>query len=237
MPDAPRIYVPPEQCSGERAICVGDVAHRLAGVLRLRPGDIVQVFDGRGRERVARVEALTRRSVTLALLADLPALPEPPVPATLVCAFPRGNRGDWIVEKATELGVARLVPLATGRAVLRPGDGRIERWRRIAIEAAEQCGRATVPAIGGEPRADARVLVAHPGASPSIRSALAGALPPAVALFVGPEGGWDASELAALLERGGTAVSLGPRTLRVETAAIVATAEVIAATGGADHAR
>src|SRR5690606_4566570 len=70
---------------------------------------------------------------------------------TLVCAFPRGQRGDWLVVKATQLGVARLVPLEADRAVRRAGDGRLERWRRIAIEAAEQCGRAVVPEIGREP--------------------------------------------------------------------------------------
>lgn len=236
--DSPRLYVAPEQIAGARMHCDGDVARRLAAVLRLRAGDEVRVFDGLGRERRAQVELSTPRRVTLALLDDLPALPEPPVPVTLVCAFPRGNRGDWIVEKATELGVARLVPLAAGRAVLRPGDGRLERWQRIAIEAAEQCGRAVVPAIGGQPPENARVLIAHPGASPSIRSALVAATaPPAVALFVGPEGGWDRAELTALLDAGGTAVSLGVRTLRVETAAIVAVAEAIAATGEGNSQR
>jgi 16S rRNA (uracil1498-N3)-methyltransferase len=229
-----RLYLPPDQFAGDRAVCDGDTAHRLAAVLRLRAGDALRVFDGRGRERAARVQESTRRRVTLALLDAVVALPEPPAPVTLACAFPRGSRGDWIVEKTTELGVSRLVPIASGRAVLRPGDGRIERWRRIAIEAAEQCGRAVVPEIGGDAPPEARVLVADPRAAVSLRAALAGATPAAVALFVGPEGGWGAHELAALIARGGTAVSLGPRTLRVETAAIVAVAAAVEATGGVD---
>jgi len=233
---ARRFYLAPDQFAADDALCEGDAANRLVGVLRLRAGDAVHVFDGCGHERAARVAEVTPRRVKLALLHAIAPLAEPPVPVTLACAFPRGSRGDWIVEKATELGVSRIVPVAAGRAVLAPGGGRIERWRRIAIEAAEQCGRAVVPEIGGDAPRDARMLVADPRATTTMRAALAGSPAPAVAVFVGPEGGWSDGELEALIARGGTAVSLGPRTLRVETAAIVAVATVIDATGGADGA-
>jgi 16S rRNA (uracil1498-N3)-methyltransferase len=233
---ARRFYLAPDQFAADHALYEGDAAHRLVGVLRLRAGDAVHVFDGRGHERAARVAEVTPRRVKLALLHAIAPLAEPPVPVTLACAFPRGSRGDWIVEKATELGVSRIVPIAAGRAVLEPGDGRIERWRRIAIEAAEQCGRAVVPEIGGDVPPDARMLVADPRATTTMRAALAGSPAPAVAVFVGPEGGWSDGELDALIARGATAVSLGPRTLRVETAALVAVATVIDATGGAGGA-
>ncbi|MEX2229617.1 MAG: RsmE family RNA methyltransferase [Dehalococcoidia bacterium] len=236
MASARRFYLPPDQFAADHALCEGDAAHRLVGVLRLRAGDAVHVFDGCGHERAARVAEVTPRRVKLALLHAIAPLAEPPVPVTLACAFPRGSRGDWIVEKATELGVSRIVPIAAGRAVLAPGDGRIERWRRIAIEAAEQCGRAVVPEIGGDAPPEARMLVADPRAAPNRRAALAGVPAPAGAVFVGPEGGWSDGELDALIARGGTTVSLGPRTLRVETAAIVAVAIVIDATGAADGA-
>ena len=155
---------------------------------------------------------------------------------TLLCAFPRGSRGDWIVEKTTELGVARIVPVAAERTVLDPGEGRVERWRRVAIEAAEQCGRAVVPAIGGDAPEAAVSLVAD-AAGVSVREALtrAGAGLAAsrgVALYVGPEGGWSEREREEHAGAGRVTVSLGPRTLRVETAAIVGVAQAIEATGG-----
>ena len=211
-------------------------AHRLRDVLRLRTGDGLTVFDGRGHERAARIAAVDAASVTLQLGEERRPAPEPPVPVTLVCAFPRGQRGDWLVEKATELGVAAIVPRTADRSVLRPGEGRLERWRRIAIEAAEQCGRAVVPAFEVGPPAGALALVADLSAEVTIAGALAGATSPpsAVVLHVGPEGGWSDEERERLAAAGALPVSLGPRRLRVETAAVLGVAHVLAATGGLD---
>ncbi|MBM4415230.1 MAG: RNA methyltransferase, partial [Chloroflexi bacterium] len=181
----------------------------------------------------ATVAAAARDAVTLALGATLPALPESPVPLTLACAFPRGGRGDWLVEKATELGVAQLLPLDADRSVLQPGAGRHERWRRIAIEAAEQCGRAVVPAFGGAPPPGALVVVAEPSAALDARAALATVpTPQAIVLHIGPEGGWTPDELARFVAGGAHLVALGPRLMRVETAALVAAAQLLALTGG-----
>ena len=230
-----RLYVPEARL--ERGVEVRlDAAqsHRLRDVLRLRPGDALQVFDGRGGEQAARLAAVEADSVTLQLGDARTPLPEPPVAVTLVCAFPRGQRGDWIVEKATELGVAALTPLAAQRSVMQPGEGRLERWRRIAIEAAEQCGRASLPEFDAEPPPDAMRLLADLDAPLSIAGAISAAdpPPPAVALYVGPEGGWSPEERERLLDGGARPVGLGPRRLRVETAAIVGVAQVLAATGG-----
>jgi 16S rRNA (uracil1498-N3)-methyltransferase len=125
------------------------------------------------------------------------------------------------------------VPLESDRAVLHPGDGRLERWRRIAIEAAEQCGRAVVPTFEATPPRAALVLVADPGAASTPHEALSRA-PGAfdsVAIYIGPEGGWTEAERAAH-GTAGQLVSLGPRTLRVETAALVALALTLEALGG-----
>jgi 16S rRNA (uracil1498-N3)-methyltransferase len=227
----PRLYLDPSRFAGDEAPLDGEAARRLASVLRMKAGDALRVFDGLGAEREARIASMTRGRVALALLercADV--VRESPAPVTLACAFPRGQRGDWIVEKATELGVSRIVALGAGRSVLEPGDGRLDRWRRIAIEAAEQCGRAVVPAIGGAAGAvDAeRLLVADPGARGSVREALDGALPVSLAVYIGPEGGWSDGERAEFERLGATAVSLGPRILRVETAAVAALAQVMA---------
>lgn len=231
-----RLYLEPAHFSEDEARLIGDAARRLRDVLRLRPGAELRVFDGAGHERTATVAAAGRGGVTLALGAAIAALAEPPVPVTLACAFPRGQRGDWIIEKATELGATHLLALPAERAVLRPGDGRLERWRRIAIEAAEQCGRAVVPTIAGGPfeaRLNALVLIAVPGAEQGIGATLArSAGYTSLVLLVGPEGGWSPEEQASHLAAGAYAVGLGPRVLRAETAAVTGLARLVEAASG-----
>ena len=233
-----RLYLPPEQLAEASAGAVllldADRSHRLSRVLRLAAGDALAVFDGAGVEWAAEVQHAAVDAVTITLRAPVTPPPEPAIPVTLVCAFPKARRGDWLVEKATELGVARLTPLGAARSVLDPGDGRLDRWRRIAIGAAEQSGRATLPEVGGDVPDGALRLLADTREGPSVRSVLASVLggdarPPAVALYVGPEGGWSDDERAEHASAGAHAVSLGPRTLRVETAAITGLAAIIAA--------
>jgi 16S rRNA (uracil1498-N3)-methyltransferase len=126
------------------------------------------------------------------------------------------------------------VPLEADRSVMRAGEGRVARWQRVAVEAAEQCGRAHIPQVGGEPPAGALHLVGDPETGATIRGRMdvLSAPPLAVVLHIGPEGGWTGDELQALEARGAQPVSLGPRLLRVETAAVVAAAQVLEVTGG-----
>lgn len=229
-----RRYLDPELFEGATAVLGGDAGHRLARVMRVQPGDELRVFDGRGHERAARVAAVAGGEVTLSLLDAVDPPPEAPVEIVLCCAFPRAQRGDWIIEKATELGVAAFVPLEAMRAVLRPGDGRLERWHRIAISAAEQCRRAVVPPIEGDLDGLDAMLVCDLTDDPLPTIALAiEALPepPArLGVAIGPEGGWSDEERAAWREQGADLVTLGPQSLRVETAAIVAVAYALEAT-------
>ena len=237
-----RLYLEPEQFRAAEVRLTGAPARRLVSVLRLRAGAELRVFDGLGAERRATVARTGRATATLELGAAVEPLPEPPVAVTLLCAFPRGGRGDGLVEKATELGVARLVPLEGARSVLHAGAGRLARWRRVAIEAAEQCGRAVVPAIGDAPSpaaAPALALVADADGPLTIREALAhagnlaaAAAGSGIALYVGPEGGWSDQERVAHAHAGRRFVTLGPRTLRVETAAVLGAAQLLEATGG-----
>ena len=230
-----RLYVPDARLAAGAELRLDAArSHRLRSVLRLRPGDGLAAFDGSGGEWAATVTGLAAEGVTLRIGEPVEPLPEPPAAVTLLCAFPRGQRGDWIVEKATELGVAAITPLASDRSVMQPGEGRIERWRRIAIEAAEQCGRASLPAFGEEPPAAALRLIADPGAAQTVAEAVTGAssAPAAVAIYIGPEGGWTVEERERLVADGALPVSLGPRRLRVETAAIVTLAQTLSALEG-----
>jgi 16S rRNA (uracil1498-N3)-methyltransferase len=217
-----------------RAELVGDEARHLARVLRAAIGDAVAVFDGRGSEWPARVTSIGRDRVGLDVGPPLAAA-APPLPLTLAVALPKGDRQKWLVEKLTELGCARLVPLVTTRGVAEATPAAIERLGRAAIEACKQCGRTTLleiapPATLAAMLADrdpgALALVADP-AGESLGTLLAGHTGAVLAL-VGPEGGFTAEELAAAEAAGWRRVSLAPHILRVETAAI-ALAAVMAA--------
>ncbi|MEZ4553510.1 MAG: 16S rRNA (uracil(1498)-N(3))-methyltransferase [Dehalococcoidia bacterium] len=229
-----RLYLDPEEFASSDVLLVGSRARRLREVLRLRVGASLEVFDGEGRQREAKIVSSGKGQVTLALGDAVDTVEEPPVPVIVVCAFPRASRGDWLVEKATEVGVSQLVPRLAARSVMEPGDGRIARWRRIAIEAAEQCERCFVPAIGGEPPAGATHIVADPDAETTVRDAVQALPEPprSLVLHIGPEGGWSGAEIEDFRALGAHFVSLGPRLMRVETAAVIAAAQLLEATGG-----
>jgi 16S rRNA (uracil1498-N3)-methyltransferase len=234
-----RVHLPPELIGATRAGLTGEARHYLRDVLRLSAGDAVELFDGQGAAWEAVVEPGFE---SLAVGARREALAAGPV-LSLLFALSKGDKGELVVQKATELGVARLCPWSAERSVLKldagKGRERAERWRRIAGEAARQCGRADVPEVAEPARLAAalaavpaghRLVVLHgPGGLPLEALGLAGA--PGVALVVGPEGGWTEGELAACQAAGAVRGALGPRTLRAETAAIAGLAVLQAVAG------
>lgn len=213
--------------TGPLATLAGSEAHHLLHVMRAKPGDRVMLFDGSGAEFLAQVQRTRRAEVQLEILDRSEVNRERAVPITLGVAMPKGDRQKWLVEKAVELGVGVLVPLETERSVAQPGAEAVSRLMRSVIEASKQCGRNKLMRI--EPaqrwpeflRSTAAIdlrLVAHPvlqrpAAPPTTR-------PAAVALAIGPEGGLTDDEVAQALAAGWQQVSLGPRILRIETAAV-----------------
>lgn len=193
-------------------------AHHLVEVLRLHEGADVSLFDGKGSAARAKVHRIAGGEVELSILGPEPSR-ESPLSLTLAVAPPKGDRMSLLIQKLTELGVARVIPLETERSRSR---GSLERWPRIALESCKQSGRSRVPEIVPPRRFEevldegGSLMAAHPGAPPLSRLP-AGS--PIVAL-VGPEGGWSEDELARAASRGVTLFGLGPRTLRTETAAI-----------------
>jgi 16S rRNA (uracil1498-N3)-methyltransferase len=237
----PRVFVPPEQLSGERIVLDGEPHRHLAKVLRLSAGSDVLIFDGSGTEIEARVLAVGPRTIELSL-GQRRAVTLAPVTITLLQAVPKSDRMDLIVQKATELGVARIVPVLTGRSVARPGSGRARRWQTIAQEAARQSGRADVPEVSepaelseamGQVTAGARFVLWEEEHGQSLRRKL-DSTTSEICLLIGPEGGFAVDEVVEARTHGFVPVGLGPRILRVETAAIVALALVQAAAGGLD---
>lgn len=215
-----------------RAVLSGDEARHLARVMRCTVGDEVVAFDGRGTSWRARVASIGRDEVALDLGEAATASRSTRVPLTLAVALPKGERQKWLVEKLTELGVERLVPLATTRGVAEATPAAIERLARGVIEACKQCGRdvlmqiaqpQSVAAMAGGAGNGATLFVADREGLPLETAAAAGG---SVIALVGPEGGFTPEELAAIEAAGGRRVSLGPHVLRVETAAIALAARL-----------
>jgi 16S rRNA (uracil1498-N3)-methyltransferase len=245
-----RFFVPAEWVQCDPIPLTGAIAHQLSLVLRLCPGDEVELLDNSGiswRVRLTQVSA--RECVATRLDAYRPPT-EPSIPVTLYQSLPKGRKIDLVLQKATELGATTIVPVLAARSVpmLRGENSatRRTRWRRILQEAAEQSGRARIPALDD--------VVTLPAALAGLQRGdlcLAGALsddavpirerieslevrPGCVRLFVGPEGGFSDDEHALLWDAGVTLVSLGPRTLRTETAGLAMLAVVGFALGEMD---
>ncbi len=229
----PRVFSP--ELAGEIRL-TGREAHHLVHVLRVEPGREVVVFDGTGLEATGRVESIEGGTVVLTLSDPGPARREPPVEVVLYVALLKGDKLAGVVRAGSELGVNRFVPLVSEHSVPREmGRAKLERLRRIALEAAKQSGRAKVPEVA-EPLALAELapvefgLVAHPYTSTAM-SAINWPESGAVALASGPEGGFSEAEVEHLVGLGFAPVYLGPRILRAETAPLVLAAAATALRG------
>lgn len=232
MPDRYFVETP---IVGDRAVVSGDEAHHLLHVMRAKVGQQATLFDGSGVEFSAQIERLGRTEAELLILRRVEVDRELPHELTLAVALPKGDRQRWLVEKAVELGVTRLVPLETARGVAQPVDKALARLRRAVIEACKQCGRNRLMEIAPsqtwsnycrEKQADGELrLLADPSSQIAVRSvgidAAAG-----VQAAIGPEGGWTADELSLAQQHDWRLVCLGRRILRIETAALSLAAAV-----------
>lgn len=236
-----RLYVPVPLESGATLPLDPDRSHYVSRVLRLRAGDELVLFDGRGGEHAGSIAQASRNGVTVAVGERTGREAESPLAIRLVQGISRGERMDFVVQKATELGVRRITPVITEFSVVRldPAKAakRAEHWSKIAQSACEQCGRNRLPEIDA-PQALSAVLdspapgdtriVLQPGAGRPLAQRPTGAL---VDLLIGPEGGLSEGELAQAAAAGFVPCSLGPRILRTETAALTAVAVLQAAHG------
>jgi 16S rRNA (uracil1498-N3)-methyltransferase len=250
-----RIHVPGPLPADATLELPSQAAQHVARVLRLAPGDALTLFDGLGGEWPATIRAVSGSAVRVATGARRALERESPLRITLLQALARGEKMDWVLQKATELGVARLQPVACERSVVQLDGGRADKrlahWHGVVVAACEQCGRNRVPEVLPPLRLDAACaavdaplrLVLAPGAARPLGAALRAATapagvprPPEVALLVGPEGGLAEAEVELARRAGFEAVALGPRVLRTETAAIAALALLQGLAGDLDGA-
>ena len=226
-----RFYAPPSAFNLTKRIVTltADEARHLREVLRLKPGDEVSVFDGAGKEFRARVDQARREFAELDLDEEIePARPESPLQITLAMALLKGEKFDLVVQKATELGVTKIVPLITRYADIKLRDEsdaskRVARWQRIALEAAKQSGRALVPEVSLPVAVSSvfseRCLLFSEKGGQGLKE-----IENPITAIIGSEGGWSDEELEQARAAGAQIVTLGGRILRAETAAIAAAA-------------
>jgi 16S rRNA (uracil1498-N3)-methyltransferase len=221
-----RFYCPNPPSAGRQRL-EADEARHLSRVCRLRVGAVVEVFDGRGLATRSEVVASGADWVELTIVGSpMPESP-PPFTLTLATAVPKGDRFDWLVEKATELGVDRLIPIVTARSVVEPGASKLSRLRRTIIESSKQCGRNRLMVLESpiqwesliESSRESMKFLADPQGSPAWQWPRI-SRGRTVILAVGPEGGFSPLERDVALTAGWSPIALSANTLRIETAAL-----------------
>lgn len=229
---APRFYHPPPLPTSTNCELPPEAAHHASRVLRLRAGDAVQIFDGLGNALDATINNIQGKHVLLGNLQTFMGQPEDGLHITLAQAMSTSEKMDWIVQKATELGAAEIIPVQTQRSVAKLSSTRAEKrnehWRNVAISACEQCGRNTLPQLHTPQDLTAWLtgmrlytgskFILLPGGATNLQ---AQPKPPGKAvLLIGPEGGFTNDEANLAQQAGFIPILLGPRVLRTETAAI-----------------
>ena len=235
-----RFFVDPKDVQGDRVVVRSDQAHHLRDVLRLREGDPATVFDGSGWEYDGRVQKISQQEVLILILRKEKRTAQKRFVLSLAQAIPKGDRMDWLVQKATELGVANLFPVITERSVVRPQGSSVQarrrRWERIAQEAAKQCGRVDVPVIfeampfskflESADEFQAKWIACLDLRAVGLKGALSKAASSprqnsqSILALIGPEGDFTPHEITQAQSTGFIPISFGPSVLRSETAGI-----------------
>jgi 16S rRNA (uracil1498-N3)-methyltransferase len=238
----PRFFCP-QPFSAGITVDLPDTIVRHLQVLRMAPGDPLELFNGAGGAWRATLASIDKKRAAATLVAFDARDAELPFRVTLAQGLPEGGKMDWIVEKAVELGVAAIAPLAAQRSVVKLSGERLEKrlahWEGVVAAASEQCGRNRLAQVApvadfarwvAQPDAARRILLS-PRASQSLAAWAGATAPHEVCLMIGPEGGWSEHEEAAALAHGALALSMGPRVLRTETAGLAALAALAAVWG------
>lgn len=226
----PRFPIKEDQVHKGEAIISGTDYKHIVKVLRLKPGDSITLFDANSTEYYGKIRDIGKRDICVDIQASKQVSTESPIEITLLQGLPKGDKMDYIIEKATELGVKRIVPVITERAQIRDRD-RKKRWDRIALEASKQCGRTNPTIIENTLDFDKALnvyakkglaIILHVNAEVLAKNYIKNSLqaPTNIVLFVGPEGGFTDNEVLLGNKMGFISLGLGPRVLRTETASI-----------------
>lgn len=228
----PRFHISNKNISKQEAIITGSDYRHIVKVLRLKQGEEIVLFDDNFLEHIGKIIEINTKEIKIEIIKSTEVTSESDVNITLLQGMPKGNKMDFIIEKATELGVNSIVPVVTERSQVRKTN-KLPRWQRIAMESSKQCGRVTAPKIHDAIRfeetgnhcgnSDLRLICfEHSQIKLSDYINTMSQLPTNIIVFIGPEGGFSEFEIKSAMELGFSPIGLGPRTLRTETAAIVA---------------
>lgn len=232
-----RFFIEKESQESSDVLLEGEEHHHLSRVARIKPGENVYLFDRQGSDYLARVEEVGKTSTRLSILEKRPRKDEK-THVTLAQALIKAKNLELVLQKATELGMSEFFPVISSRSIIKIGDNpekKVQRWRRIVLESSKQCGRSVVPRIHTPSDLSTffrqtdcdRKIFFHGKGGAYLKDLLAHLHPPSsVVLLIGPEGGWTEREEQDIVGRGFEAISLGPLTLRSETAAIASLAMV-----------
>ena len=230
-----RFFIPPASVDGKKISISGKEAHHILDVMRLKVSDKVVTFDGTGKEYSGVIRDISRNSLTVEITETRTPAGKETWKITLIQAMPKKDKMDYIVEKSTELGVHSIVPVITRRTIPDWDEpkkrSQAERWRKIAKEAAKQCGRLDIPAvsaiseftdaISGFADFDKQLIAILSEETITIKEAMAGFKSGRIVIAIGPEGDFTADEARAAEGSGFRAISLGPRVLKSDTAGLV----------------
>lgn len=236
-------YVDPKNIDGNELVLTGDEVHHLSRVMRKKKGDLIWAVDGQGSAYQAEILYIAKNDVRARIKQTRRRLAEPVAEITLAQGVLKGDRFDWLVEKATEIGVRRIIPMTSDYTEIEISAQKLGRWKRLALAAMKQCGRSILTEIS-QPESFHEVIrlgancqhryFAHSSHSRSplkIESSTGAIKTPKALLIVGPEGGFSESEVEAATEHGFHTASLGPRRLRAETAGLVLSTIVLSQLG------
>ncbi len=236
-----RFFVSDSILQNEEVVLPAEQAHQVRSVLRMRPGQRIILLDNRGWEYEIALTTVERTKVAGEVADRRPVANEPNARITLFQSLVKHDRFEWVLQKCTEIGVAEFVPLVTQRTIISKPEritaAKTGRWHRIICEAAEQSQRGSLPylreamafkeALDGLDVGQLVIIPWEDEPGNDLRTVLSTHRPASVALFIGPEGGFAAEEIAMSTEKGAIPVTLGPRILRAETAAVVASALIL----------
>ncbi|MDD5495638.1 MAG: 16S rRNA (uracil(1498)-N(3))-methyltransferase [Candidatus Omnitrophica bacterium] len=231
-----RFFVPKQAVKGNRILISGSEAHHILDVMRLKVLDKVVAFDGTGKEYVGFIKDVKRKSLVVEVVETRSPLSKTASRITLIQAIPKKDKMDYIVEKATELGVDTVLPVMTKRTIVRWDERKsisnVSRWKRIALEASKQCGRRDIPRIGdvkdfeealkNSSEYDLAIIAALTEERSGLKDALKGFGGGKIAIAIGPEGDFTPGEVGSAIENNFKPVSLGSRVLKSDTAAVAA---------------
>jgi len=233
-----RFYIPHESIRGRMIVVSGEEAHHIIDVMRLKPNDRVVTFDATGKEYIGVIKEVAKKSLVIDITEEKEVAAKSGAKITLIQAVPKKNKMDYIVEKATELGVSGIMPVFTERTIPKWDKRKMafqaERWRKIAREASKQCGRADIPKVeemtyftaitGNFSGCDQALVAALSDKAVPMKAALKGPRPHNVAVAIGPEGDFTDEEIEAAVSAGFKVINLGPRVLKSDTAGLAALA-------------